>query len=407
MNKHLIFLLFILLFTLGQNQPEIKMLSGQVSQCSSGNSMGRIDYKIKYSFSSATDLTSYFMLFLSDGSSEKRPSICQLYYNSTEESTDDDSKNGTESDNEEGKNTESDDKEGNKTDNTEVNVLFEELKSKLDFRIKSISKEVENLQEIGLDVRMVLSYSVVQRLHLMYGQMTQMETTIDSFTEEKVIEPISQMLIKLEKETKDLNVAKVKKMINETVCNVKLDVFNAVKSPNFVIKDKIEDQKVALQEKIEEIKEKLDEGMDSPILKDIFAKLDENADDLVPEKIKNSELGEKMADFASKIKDLYGKGNSSILNDLENLNIDFKEKAYQSFILFIFLLDKTLTGFNKVIVGELLFIQKTIKLIKELGKDDEDPLEKYENEIKGLIEKIKAKIQDLIKNSETIKLILK
>ena len=222
MNKHLIFLLFILLFTLGQNQPEIKMLSGQVSQCSSGNSMGRIDYKIKYSFSSATDLTSYFMLFLSDGSSEKRPSICQLYYNSTEESTDDDSKNGTESDdeegkstesdNEEGKNTESDDKEGNKTDNTEVNVLFEELKSKLDFRIKSISKEVENLQEIGLDVRMVLSYSVVQRLHLMYGQMTQMETTIDSFTSEKLIEPISQMLITLEKETKDLNVAKVKKM---------------------------------------------------------------------------------------------------------------------------------------------------------------------------------------------------
>ena len=414
MNKHLIFLLFILLFTLGQNQPEIKMLSGQVSQCSSGNSMGRIDYKIKYSFSSATDLTSYFMLFLSDGSSEKRPSICQLYYNSTEESTDDDSKNGTESDdeegkstesdNEEGKNTESDDKEGNKTDNTEVNVLFEELKSKLDFRIKSISKEVENLQEIGLDVRMVLSYSVVQRLHLMYGQMTQMETTIDSFTEEKVIEPISQMLIKLEKETKDLNVAKVKKMINETVCNVKLDVFNAVKSPNFVIKDKIEDQKVALQEKIEEIKEKLDEGMDSPILKDIFAKLDENADDLVPEKIKNSELGEKMADFASKIKDLYGKGNSSILNDLENLNIDFKEKAYQSFI---FLLDKTLTGFNKVIVGELLFIQKTIKRIKELGKDDEDPLEKYENEIKESIEKIKAKIQDFIKNNEPLKPILK
>lgn len=414
MNKHLIFLLFILLFTLGQNQPEIKMLSGQVSQCSSGNSMGRIDYKIKYSFSSATDLTSYFMLFLSDGSSEKRPSICQLYYNSTEESTDDDSKNGTESDdeegkstesdNEEGKSTESDDKEGNKTDNTEVNVLFEELKSKLDFRIKSISKEVENLQEIGLDVRMVLSYSVVQRLHLMYGQMTQMETTIDSFTSEKLIEPISQMLITLEKETKDLNVAKVKKMINETVCNVKLDVFNAVKSPNFVIKDKIEDQKVALQEKIEEIKEKLDEGMDSPILKDIFAKLDENADDLVPEKIKNSELGEKMADFASKIKDLYGKGNSSILNDLENLNIDFKEKAYQSFI---FLLDKTLTGFNKVIVGELLFIQKTIKRIKELGKDDEDPLEKYENEIKESIEKIKAKIQDFIKNNETLKPILK
>ena len=86
------------------------------------------------------------------------------------------------------------------------------------------------------------------------------------------------------------------------------------------------------------------------------------------------------------------------------MNIDFKEKAYQSFI---FLLDKTLTGFNKVIVGELLFIQKTIKRIKELGKDDEDPLEKYENEIKDSIEKIKAKIQDFIKNNETLKPILK
>ena len=132
MNKHLIFLLFILL----------------VSQWSSGNSMGRIDYKIKYSFSSATDLTSYFMLFLSDGSSEKCPSICQLYYNSTEETSDNESKNSTESD----------DEEGNKTDDTQVNVLFEELKTKLDFRIKSITKDVGNLQEIGLDVRMVLSY---------------------------------------------------------------------------------------------------------------------------------------------------------------------------------------------------------------------------------------------------------
>jgi hypothetical protein len=37
------------------------------------------------------------------------------------------------------------------------------------------------------------------------------------------------MLIKLEKETKDLNVAKVKKMINETICNAKLDVFKKIR----------------------------------------------------------------------------------------------------------------------------------------------------------------------------------
>ena len=70
---------------------------------------------------------------------------------------------------------------GENKDEFQKKILYgfvAKVKSKLDFRIKSISKEVENLQEIGLDVRMVLSYSVVQRLHLMYGQMTQMETTL-------------------------------------------------------------------------------------------------------------------------------------------------------------------------------------------------------------------------------------
>ena len=147
MNKHLIFLLFILLFTLGQNQPEIKMLSGQVSQCSSGNSMGRIDYKIKYSFSSATDLTSYFMLFLSDGSSEKCPSICQLYYNSTEESTDDDSKKGTESDDEEGNNTESDNEEGKSTESDNKKEKAQKVITKKEKAQKVITKK-EKTQKV-------------------------------------------------------------------------------------------------------------------------------------------------------------------------------------------------------------------------------------------------------------------
>ena len=47
---------------------------------------------------------------------------------------------------------------GRKTGNNEVNVLFEELKAKLDIRLKNIRKEVDNLKEMGLNVKKVFKY---------------------------------------------------------------------------------------------------------------------------------------------------------------------------------------------------------------------------------------------------------
>ena len=136
MYMKFIFLLFILQIAFVKEAlPEIKMTGAQISKCSSGTDVGKIDYSIKYTYSSITDIKSYFMMFFEE-QSKKRPTICQLYYNSTEQN--------------EGEEEEKEEEEEEKERKHNLNELLDNLKEKLLSRLRRVKKGVDSLNNLNV-----------------------------------------------------------------------------------------------------------------------------------------------------------------------------------------------------------------------------------------------------------------
>ena len=73
--KFLILILFIQI-SFEQTHPQIKILSVDDAKCS--DTLGKIEYKAKFTCSPYQEIDSYFMLYYKDGSNKKRPTICKL-----------------------------------------------------------------------------------------------------------------------------------------------------------------------------------------------------------------------------------------------------------------------------------------------------------------------------------------
>ena len=76
MNVKILCLLFLLQISFEQTRPQIKLLSVGDTKCS--ESLGKMEYTAKFTYSQYQKIDSYFMLYYKDSSNKKRPTICKL-----------------------------------------------------------------------------------------------------------------------------------------------------------------------------------------------------------------------------------------------------------------------------------------------------------------------------------------
>ena len=354
MYMKFIFLLFILQIAfVKEAPPEIKMTGAQISKCSSGTNVGKIDYSIKYTYSSITDIKSYFMMFFEE-QSKKRPTICQLYYNSTEQ-------NEGEEEEKEEEEEEKEEEEEEKERKHNLNELLDNLKEKLLSRLRRVKKGVDSLNNLNEElkpiIKPILNYNLMVPLKKVNDGMTKMGEKIDDLTDEKIIKPLDKIMTNIVNKINDIDMSTIKNKINETVCSFKLDIIDAIKKRNSNIKGKI------------------DEIHDSPILKDIYDKF-------------------------SELKDTYE--DSPIFNDFDE---NLKEKVYDFIIT---KLDELMTKFNTEFIKGLLDIENKIESVKDLikkGKDIKD-IEDLGELIGESFEKLNEKIKDFMRNNEILRPVL-
>ena len=72
----IIYFLFLLHVSFEQTRPQIKILSIEDAKCS--DTLGKMEYKAKFTCSPYQEIDSYFMLYYKDSSNKKRPTICKL-----------------------------------------------------------------------------------------------------------------------------------------------------------------------------------------------------------------------------------------------------------------------------------------------------------------------------------------
>lgn len=425
MFKKIILILIIFQITFEQNSPKVQIKSIKDPNCS--NEMGRIDYTAKINYSDLPDENSYFLLFLKDSDGLKRPSICKLNKQGVSPSPEPNTDNvNTETPvNSDNPNTESpgpinpDHSDGpintEVTDNTNVPVpiitqapipdekpislddlkkLLDKLRKNFEDGLNETVTDIDNLDDVNYDLKDIISFNIMLLIKKVHSDMNDLENALNKIQDEQFVQPLNLKLTELINELDKFEPAEFAKLINETMCAVRLDVVDAIEKKYKTLKKFLED----LQDIIDKIsfEDNTDEDIDVDIDEDIelFNCLKSKLLELI-DKLNNFKIGMDPQDILNLINDIKQKIIDYINNDVNKPLSEITNKFFKSLLY----LNSNIKEIEEVIRANGTVIDIGDKVIEKLN----DTIEKIEAQIKNmflkpLIEKISKIKNDILED---------
>ena len=477
----IIFFIFLLYASFEQNRPQIKILSVEDAKCS--DTLGKMEYKAKFTCSPYQEIDSYFMLYYKDSSNKKRPTICKLSMlkksdesgpggndtsistneipttipdlhpeptpsdeeigettnqvivsdTASEESdqkTDEGSDKGTneekeeESDNPEDRNSDqadetTDDKSEeptesptelptesptdlpiNGTDDDNLELYLSLLRGKIEDSLGNASITEENLYNLSLDLKVIYDYKVKNQFKVLLDRINKMEIKLNEFNTKNVYAPLDKSINILLQKIKEFDYKKIYDRINGTVCSVKQHFLNRINRRKSILGF---GQNV-LKNQIDTLKDKVEDKLNSSLLNDLISKYTNNNLNLT--KIEESELGQKILNFAEKIRDLRKNGSSELLQKIDG----FQNNLYE---LTVDHINRVMTNTANFVINHLLIIQSQMNEIKDLRDEYKDTnataneiIKKTKQSMVKNFKKIKNNLYDFLENNPLLRLIV-
>ena len=465
MNVKILCLLFLLQISFEQTRPQIKLLSAGDTKCS--ESLGKMEYTAKFTYSQYQEIDSYFMLYYKDSSNKKRPTICKLslskqsgepgpngtvippneepttnpisapttiqpdqtaetetdvdtIYEGTDKTSEEAANNGTADDSTSVEATESTSVETTEstsvetTESTELpqpenNGTDDNLELYLALLRGNIENSLGNASITGENL-----YNLSLDLKVIYDY--KMKNQFKS-----LLEKINEMEIKIN----EFNVKNVyvplDKSINIVLQKIKDFDFKKIydqinnticKTKQLILKHININKEMselaspnALKNQLGNLKDKVEEKLNSSsLLKDLISKYTNKSLSLPNiPDLESSELGQKILGFADKVKELRKNGSSELLQKIDG----FQNNIYESIVNHI---NEVMTKAANFTTNHLLIIQGQLDEIKALRDEYKDTnataneiIKKTKQSMENNFKKIKDNLLNFLENQELIK----
>ena len=334
-------LIFLLHVSFEQTRPQIKILSVEDTKCS--DTLGKVEYKAKFTCSPYQEIDSYFMLYYKDSSNRKRPSICKISKlgksddvspgekettissneipttipdlppkptssetnqvidsdtaseesdQKTDEGSDDETNSSKEEKSDQTDETTDDKSEEptesptnfpiNGTDDDNLELYLSLLRGKIEDSLGNASITGENLYNLSLDLKVIYDYKVKNQ-----------------FNAKNVYVPLDKSINILLQKIKEFDYNKIYDRINETVCSFKQHFLYHINKRMSILGF---GQNV-LKNQIDALKDNIEDKLNSSLLNDLISKYSDYKINLseIPN-LEDSELGQKILNFTRKNK---------------------------------------------------------------------------------------------------------
>ena len=456
----LLCLIFLIKFSFEQTRPTIKILSVDDAKCS--DTLGKMEYKAKFTCSPYQEIDSYFMLYYKDSSNKKRPSIGKLSLPKSNVIEPPDN-NGTliptqevttttipetDEENEGTTSTQTDtitstqevtdietvadtDKETDaetvietsgdtdietdmiteltteqingtetETEDDNLELYLSLLRGNIEDSLGNASMTGSNLYNLSLDLKVIYDYKVKNQFKNLLDKINEMEIKLNEFNVKNVYVPLDKSINVILQKIKDFDYKKIYDRINKTVCNSKQFILNKINRRKAIL----EYGQNSLNNQIDTLKDKVQENLNSSLLNDLFSKLTNNTIDLpnIPD-LKDSELGQQILNFNDKIKELRKNGTSELLKKIDS----FQNNIYELMVDYI---NEVMTKTTNFVINQLLIIQGQLNEIKALRHEYKDTnataneiIKKLKQSMKENLKKIKDNLLDFLENNQLIK----